>query len=356
MAEEMVEAKELVLVVGAGASKEARLPVGSELKTHIAAALNIRYRQGYQRTSGDELIVEALRHIVVRCQPREDINSYLSAARRVSDAMPQAISIDNFIDSHRGEEKISICGKLAIARCILQSESHSSLYVNREARDSRIDFVALQPTWFNSFFQLLTVGCQRDEIATRLSKIAVVCFNYDRCIEHYLHLALQNYYGIAAEDATAALSALNIYHPYGVAGHLPWQEPLSGVGFGSDPAATKLIQIAQQLRTFTEGIDPATSDIEDIRGTLRCARRLVFLGFAFHPLNLQLLFPSSSDGQRVHACKVFGTALGISDVDIEAIRSELVTTAAVSREDVHLKEGLSCAGLFGHFQRSLSIY
>jgi len=54
--------KSLVLVVGAGASKEADLPTGAELKQRIADALDIRYGEfGSRKVSGDDLIDGALR-------------------------------------------------------------------------------------------------------------------------------------------------------------------------------------------------------------------------------------------------------------------------------------------------------
>ena len=38
--------------------------MGSELKTKIASALDIRYENGYHKTSGDQLIDEAFRLLV----------------------------------------------------------------------------------------------------------------------------------------------------------------------------------------------------------------------------------------------------------------------------------------------------
>lgn len=41
--------KSLVLVLGAGASKEVKLPVGVDLKAQIAAHLDIRFDNGYSQ-------------------------------------------------------------------------------------------------------------------------------------------------------------------------------------------------------------------------------------------------------------------------------------------------------------------
>ena len=128
-------AKSLVLVVGAGASKEVDLPLGAELKGTIAKALNIRYENGHRRVSGDGLIDEAFRTLAksLPAPQTNDINPFLHSSRHIAGAMPQALSIDNFIDSHRGDERIAICGKLAIVRAILDAEKQSKLFVDRKA-------------------------------------------------------------------------------------------------------------------------------------------------------------------------------------------------------------------------------
>ena len=162
--------KTLVLIVGAGASKEVNLPVGAELRTRIAQALDIRYEDGYRRSSGDGAVDEAFRALVrANSQNSLNINPYLHSSWRIRDAMPQAISIDNFIDSHRDDGRIAICGKLAIARCILLAEAESALSVNRQIRNPQIDFTGVENTWFNAFFQLLTENCQESDRSAPIS-------------------------------------------------------------------------------------------------------------------------------------------------------------------------------------------
>lgn len=348
--------KSLVLVVGAGASKEVNLPVGAELRIQIARVLDIRYDDGYRRSSGDGAIDDAFREIARELDPRRsDINPFLHSSWRIRDAMPQAISIDNFIDSHRGEERISICGKLAIARCILAAEAESALYVKRRDSYPKIDFSAVESTWFNKFFQLLTENCQAIDIDERLSQVAIVTFNYDRCIEHYLFGALQNYYGITADRAAEALTQLQIYHPYGSVGPLPWQKRPGGVEYGATVSGRSLIDAAKGIRTFTEGIDSETSDIESIRSVLREANRLAFLGFAFHRLNVSLLFPGLSDGEQVLNRPTFATGLGISKADGQEIVSDLSRVGAVFKERFQFRNDLNCSGLFCEYWRSLGL-
>ena len=343
--------KSLVLVIGAGASKEVNLPVGAELKTQIAKVLNIRH-EILRKESGDDIIDGSFRIL----GNNSDVNSYLGAARRVRDAMPQAISIDNFIDSHRSDEKIAICGKLAISRCILMAESKSLLKVDRSNIYNKPDFSALEPTWFNAFFQLLTENCQQSDLPERLSKVTIICFNYDRCIEHFLYSSLQNYYNMKPEEASDALTYLEIYHPYGTVGKLPWQgDKQNGIEFGDTPSPMKLLSLAGELRTFTEGIDPTKSDISALQSALLMAKRIAFLGFAFNTHNIQLLFPGLDDGTIRRYCPVYATAFGISKADIQVINQEIIKRGGIAHEHIYLNKDLKCSQLFNEYWRSLSL-
>lgn len=273
-----------------------------------------------------------------------------NSAKHICAAMPLAISIDNFIDAHRSNLSIEFCGKLAIARCILEAESCSKLFVSRDYRS--INFQGIENTWYCAFFQLLTENRDKSELIARFSKVAIVCFNYDRCIEHFLHSALQTYYGICSIEAAEILSSLEIFHPYGSVGKLPWQNfQGSNIKYGLNPNVENLIQISKNLRTFTEGVDSQTSDIQKIRNTIASAQSIGFLGFAFHQLNLQLLF---QDTPKLEPCQsVFATAYGISDSDVREIKTKLKNFAEI--ENPIIRNDLTCKNLFTEYSRSIPL-
>ena len=91
-----------------------------------------------------------------------------------------------FFDSHQGDGKLEICGKLAIVRSILEAERSSLLYIDATYENTTLAYEALENTWFNAFMQLLTENCRVDQLEERLASIGLVVFNYDRCIEHFL--------------------------------------------------------------------------------------------------------------------------------------------------------------------------
>jgi hypothetical protein len=349
--------KSLVLVIGAGASKEVNLPVGEELKQAIASSLSFRVvDSGYRVEGGDSKIMEALRQLVQ--QPgnqRGEVSLYLQAASLIKNAMPQAQSIDNFIDSHRSDVRIAQCGKLAIASCILKAERGSALRVDRSNIYNKINFVGVSNTWFNGLFQLIVQSCQQEDIAARLEKLAVISFNYDRCLEHFLHGALQNYYSMSPEQATAAMSHLQVFHPYGTVGALPWSDPSRGVEYGAEPSSHQLNALAAQIRTFTESTDPTSSDIVTLRSTISSAERMAYLGFAFHPLNLELLYGVKAKKASASDARVYATALGLSDSDARLIEGDLEVLGGYSAENVNLHKTLTAAALFREYTRSLTL-
>ncbi|MBH8580938.1 hypothetical protein [Bisbaumannia pacifica] len=340
-----------VLIVGAGASKEFGLPVGAELKEDISRLLDIRFG-GFDQESGDYLIVQALKRHAKENEIR-DINPHIHAGRMIRSAMPQAISIDNFIDAHRGNERIELMGKLAIVRAILTAEGRSKIS-NKGKDHEAFNFAHVQDAWLNPLFQLITENCVIDDLPNRLQNVTLIVFNYDRCIEHYLYWAFQTYYGVDNQSARDLTQSIEIFHPYGSVGPLPWAGSEQSIGFGADPNADQLLKGAKQIRTFTEGTDEDTSQIEEIRQRFSTAQILLFLGFAYHRLNLRLL-SSNSLSQRVGECLQFGTALGISKSDCEIIRRQLSEINNANPDNINIRDDLTCSGLFQEYWRALSM-
>jgi hypothetical protein len=337
-----------VFIVGAGASYEFGLPLGSELLTQIANVLHYKVKGG-QLAEVDDTMEQAYSQLTREVNGSRDITPYLDAARRITNNMPQAISIDNFIDAHYGDKHLEMCGKLAIAKCIRQAERNSPLYVQDE-RQGTIHFGGVPNTWLNRFVKLLTENCRLDDLESRLSTIAFVIFNYDRCVEHYLYHALHSYYPISWERAAALVGCIEIFHPYGTVGALRWQEPAQGTEFGYVPEAHHLIKIANELKTFTESTAHDSDNIKTLREHLANAKRLVFLGFAYHPQNLRLLFPAAL--ARTHPVRIYGTAKAISASDTALISKELGDLMSFSEMNL---EPVKCVELFGEFWRSLSL-
>jgi hypothetical protein len=234
--------------------------------------------------------------------------------------MPQAISIDNYIDTHSMNHSLVLCGKLGIVRSIIEAERKSKLFT---PTGSRFDQKRALNTWYLPFFHLLTENVQRASCDTIFDNVSLIVFNYDRCVEHYLYHALQTYYAIPPEEVCNILKRLVISRPYGLVSFLQWQNVRSypfGGGYKHErehetAMRLALVGMADRIQTFTEQVKDHAA-LARIRKQVQEAETVVFLGFAFHPLNMQLL----ASGVTSNAKRVFATAKGISSADVAVIK------------------------------------
>jgi hypothetical protein len=194
-------AKRTLFVVGAGASAEVGLPIGSALATTIAKMFTYRTEFG-RIIGGDEPFI----NYVARQYPqRGERDAHLLAGRQIASAVELVGSIDNYIDTHRHNPCIPAAAKTAIVYAILRSEAASSLSIDRTQRsDTKMNFEKLRPSWFYQFGSMLVEGAPLEDIDSLFSNVGIICFNYDRCIEHFLVNWLAAVYAISIEEASVA--------------------------------------------------------------------------------------------------------------------------------------------------------
>jgi hypothetical protein len=348
--------KKTLIVVGAGASKEVGLPTGAELKEKIASLLDITFEHGYSQKSGDYLICRALQEIARNDkQYAGNINLHLHAGWRIRDATQLAMSIDSIIDTHRGDKELETCGKLAIVRAILDEERKCKLYFDISKGTSTINYRGINDTWYTLFFRLLTEECVFEMLAERVSSIALVIFNYDRCVEHFLYHSLQAYYAIDPDKASELVRSIKIFHPYGTSGTLPWYGEKERIEFGGEPGHEQLVKLAGQIKTFTEGTDPEASDIREIKDIVWDAKIVTFLGFGYHRQNLDILNTGKQRNLNRTPAKYYGTAYDLSDSDCKVLIKELAKLGTAREDEIFLRNNLKCAGLIKEYWRSLAL-
>lgn len=301
-----------VFVIGAGASFELGLPVGEGLKKAISSLLNILFPDGWTQTTGDHQIKDILK-AKAQADGKNDWNYLLAKCWLIRDALPGSLSIDNLLDAHRADSEIALIGKLAIAKAILTSERSSKLFVDPRT-DRELNFTDLAGTWLISLFQLLSEGVSKEKASSIFDNVKFVVFNYDRCLEKFLPIALQIYYGLSPQEASDLAARAAIIHPYGRVGKPNSTDPFAGVPFGAERYDLPII--AEGIRTFSEGLhDPSYKDA--LSDAVINAEQVVFLGFAFHPLNMQLL--KAPDKTLTRIDKVFGTTFGLSDAAVRTV-------------------------------------
>ena len=338
----MIKSK-TVFIVGAGASQEVGLPTGAELKNKIAQKLDLRYEFG-SRITGDYQIEAAFRDYVRRESPSsQDINPYLRASRQIRDILPQALSIDNILDAHSGDEKINLCGKIGIVKTILEAENNSRIA-------NTGNYLILEDTWYAQFLKLVTENVRKENLEELFTNVSFITFNYDRCIEQYLVLALSNYYAITEIESQKLVNTLVIEHPYGQVGMLPFQDPGNYVKYG-ETEYLDLLSISSGIKTFTEQ-ESNDDKLTKLRDLIVEAETVVFIGFAFHELNMQLLDPQKSTNTK----RVFATAKGISDSDCLVIIDDIqsILRNDIEKRSIIINNRLTCCELFETHWRSLS--
>lgn len=343
-----------LFIVGAGASSEAELPLGEELKGNIAELLDIKFSYSSQK-SGDHKIVLAVNEYCRGHNNGQTFNDYISSAWLIRDHMIYAQSIDNFIDQHNGNKKIEQLGKLAIIRAILQAESTSLMKFHKSNHQApKLDFTSLKGTWYIQLWRLLTENCRAEDLPDRLSKVAFIIFNYDRCIEHFIFHTLKSYYNLSEDRARELIQLIEIYHPYGQAGSLPWARGQVNIEFGDEPSVEQLLQLSFQIKTFTEGTSEDESHINAIRNTINQAESLIFLGFAYYKQNLELLQPRyAGSGPKMSNKLCIGTSIGISDYDTHQIKNEFPSLFKISGSKTFINN-VECNKIFHNYSRALS--
>jgi len=271
-------------------------------------------------------------------------------------ALTLAPSIDNYIHTHSGNSQIEIIGKLAIAKTILDSERRSWMAANPE--NNNINLNELNRSWYGHFFKYLFLDVTKSSLEDLFDNIAIISFNYDRTVEHALPHAISTYYDIPLSDAQQLSRKLYIFHPYGTVGDLPFRAERNKhiSDFGKIGGAEALLRCAHGIRTFTQQIEDDES-LQILRSHIQDSNKIVFLGFAFHELNLRLLKTAMKPKFR----SILATTRGISDDDKRAIRQQLVEVFGKAIQEEGSNSGdiratfsdSTCADFFLSHSRSL---
>jgi hypothetical protein len=200
---------------------------------------------------------------------------------------------------------------------------------------------------------MLSPDIPRGNVSSAFDNICFIIFNYDRCVEYFLLHALQKLYGMESEEeAKAIVDNLDIEHPYGVIDR--------NIPFGAIKATYH--DMAESIKIYTE--QAANAVITDsLIAKVKSATHIVFLGFAFHNQNMKLLKPTEP---MTASKRIFGTAYGMSDSDVNVVGQEIDSWLWRSQYDavkdagtyrtlmIKIENKLKCADLFDHYAKSLT--
>src|SRR5258708_428635 len=134
--------------------------------------------------------------------------------------------------------------------------------------------------------------------------------------------------GIPEKEAAAIVEDLNIIRPYGTLGSIFPNNPLA-LPFGS-ARYPELFSMIDRIRTFTES--EALHDKDVLREAITAAAMIIFLGFGFHPQNLQLL--SLPKTLPFRPAKVLATVHGVSEPNLPELKAALAKRLRVEERKI----------------------
>lgn len=277
------------LIVGAGASCELQLPSGPELLDRMAQGFDFNRFGGAQLTRDNTAFLKYLAKMAER--PGTTNEALYTATTRLRISAKLGTSIDGIIEQNDDDQLVTLCGKLAIAHFITQGEAKSSLRLTPKTEGELP--LQIGDYWLVELGRMITSGVPRSKVEQAFDNLVIVSFNYDRSVEHFMPFALVTAYGMPLKEARRIVAAkLNIVHPYGTIGRLPWQ-----TGEGPDiewgtENPWNMLNLISQIRTHGELLRDARA-FQAVRGAVSKCQRIVFLGFGFHPQNLDLLLDGS---------------------------------------------------------------
>lgn len=300
-----------VFVVGAGASAEFGMPVGAALMDTIKQ--NCTYTVEFGRLSMKADLIG--RHYLTKYNLNyssqiNELNARLNVMSDIVASIDMAESIDEYIYRRTDNPLVAEVGKLQIAHAISRAEFNSSL--NPEKFDAGTRFVQANNAWIHTFAKVMMNGVRIDEVEKIGDNITIICFNYDRCIEHYLeHAIVRAYPGVTNDKAREIVNKINVVHPYG------WLGPLGSYPFGN---VHNFAAAAENLITWSESIrDPQIR--ERMSHAMNNAETVVFLGFAFARQNMDLLHAEEKGFDRT--LRVFSTGFGLQQEAEEAYQENI---------------------------------
>jgi SIR2-like domain len=306
-----------LFVVGAGASKEFNLPIGSELNSLIRRRLTLYDAANKVHEPNRDLL---LKLIDLARSLRFENYHLVKIAVQIKDGLPHAKSIDNFIRTHNNNPDLARICKLVIADVIAQCERDSLLlrdgsYKPYFGRDAQPD------TWLDVLTRNMFADLALEDLPEELSKLKLICFNYDRCIEVYLSKAIQRYFFLDPKEAQRLVNEVQIIHPYGTLGNV-WGESQDIVHFAPDKEYFDADLSSNAIRTFHEGVaDPTLNST--IKSLFASSGSVVFSGFGFLKQNVDLIRPSTEELHRKPSKKIFATVKDLSKENVEQVSNLL---------------------------------
>jgi hypothetical protein len=301
-----------VFVLGAGASAPYGFPLGLKLTDGI--------REELSRDS------QFRRDVLDAYGRRESLKEF---AELIGEAGRN--SIDELLQWRQQWREV---GKLAIARMLIPCERDERLHPAASALDW---LLPQEPDgrWYRHLFNWLLTS-RKGRCSIEANQLTVVTFNFDRSFERALFRFIAANCANDPAEARRLTLLIPVLHLHGQLGTPAW---LSSDGAladrayrPSDTGSDCLKMCAQQIRIVDEEVldDPTLQKALD---ALADAEVVCFLGFSYHPLNLQKLQIGRLAGKEIR-----GTAYRMPAGRREAIQRTFIESAHAAEAKILLAD------------------
>jgi len=241
------------LILGAGASMPYGFPSGLDLMRKILNEIRPGQSTELSQKLTDIFGIE-----------QDDIDYLYESLSRSG-----KLSVDAFLEHQRGFLKI---GQLAITLTLVQYEIEDRLFAPKMAGKS----------WYEYLWNKLDAPFEDFD----KNKLSIITFNYDRSLEQYLITAMKNLYDKSEKQCAERLSKIPIIHVHGKLGNLVWQGEISRPY--KPRCYRKVEDISNQIIVIPEK-EGTSSEFEEAIKLMLAAQHVYFLGFGYHPKNLERL-------------------------------------------------------------------
>jgi hypothetical protein len=283
----MIERK-TTLILGAGASAPSSFPTGYKL-----------LREVVEKITPYNLVPNyaVLEHANLLRQLGYDIP--LISKFREALLKSGKTSVDAFLEFR--PEFIPI-GKAVIAIALIQCEQEKHL------------FKCDGKSWYEYLFNQLNTRFEEFD----QNQLSILTFNYDRSLEHFLFTALKNASGKPDDGCAEKLKSIPIIHLHGDLGELP---PLGNtlVRPYNTTISLEALRIAtQRIKIIHEGVanDPQFQLAHKI---LSESEVVCFLGFGYHPLNMERLGIKNLKKSGINGKEIIGSSFGLTNAESKQI-------------------------------------
>ena len=283
------------LVLGAGASRPYRFPLGKQLKDEIVSSL--------APTANRAELAELTGVATVN-----ELERFFHSLR-----FSGLTSVDVFLESN---PQFLDVGKFMIARTLIPFESVEELFVPFETPVSSSGHLPREVNWYEFLWGRMMEDADFDSFGE--NQLSIVTLNYDRSLEQYLYMSLLNAFGKSEDEAAEKVAQIPIVHVYGKLGNLPWDGEPSRA-YEPDTSLEKVSLASEGIKILHE----TTGDselFEEARRWLASSDRVVVLGFGFNQANVDRLGLGALTQSHNWASRK-----GIQDAELEGPKRSLAS-------------------------------